>query len=70
MWCSVAPQLLAVVLSQTTLINKTILRNNVFSGTGYVGHATQLAPTLEELSRLEKEAQYVFLNRFYGATKA
>ena len=36
-------------------------------GTGYAGHAAQLAPTLAELSKLEKDAQNVFLNRFYNA---
>ena len=33
-------------------------------GSGYEGHASQLAPTLKELSRLEKEAQHVFLRTF------
>jgi len=37
------------------------------TGTGYAGHAAQLAPTLAELSKLEKDAQNVFLNRFYNA---
>jgi len=36
-----------------------------FAGGGYVGHASQLAPTLAELRRLEKEAQGMFLSRFY-----
>ena len=36
------------------------------SGTGYAGHASQLAPTLVELAKLEKEAQDVFLLQFYG----
>jgi len=42
------------------------------TGTGYAGHASQLAPTLAELAKLEKEAQNVFLHRFYNAapTKA
>jgi ATP-dependent RNA helicase DDX1 len=35
-------------------------------GTGYAGHASQLAPTLAELARLEKEAQQIFLRQFYG----
>lgn len=34
---------------------------------GYLGHADQLAPTLRELSRLEREAQNVFLHRFFDA---
>ena len=33
---------------------------------GYVGHADQLAPTLKELTRLEKESQNLFLHRFYN----
>ena len=33
-------------------------------GPVYEGHATQLAPTLAELSKLEKEAQHLFLNTF------
>ena len=33
-------------------------------GPTYEGHASQLAPTLKELSRLEKEAQHVFLRTF------
>merc|ERR1719356_367288 len=37
------------------------------TGTGYAGHAAKLAPTLAELSKLEKDAQNVFLNRFYNA---
>jgi len=36
------------------------------AGSGYVGHADQLAPTLKELTRLEKEAQNIFLRRFYN----
>ena len=30
----------------------------------YEGHAGQLAPTLAELAKLEKEAQLLFLQRF------
>ena len=33
---------------------------------GYVGHADQLAPTLKELTRLEKQSQNLFLHRFYN----
>ena len=33
---------------------------------GYVGHADQLAPTLKQLTRLEKESQNLFLHRFYN----
>ena len=36
------------------------------TGSGYKGHADQLAPTLKELRRLEKEAQNLFLHRFYN----
>jgi hypothetical protein len=42
---------------------------NCFSGSGYAGHASQLAPTLVELAKLEKEAQIVFLKNFYGRNK-
>ena len=34
------------------------------AGPLYEGHATQLAPTLAELSKLEKEAQHLFLQTF------
>lgn len=33
-------------------------------GPTYAGHASQLAPTLAELAKLEKEAQLVFLQKF------
>ena len=33
-------------------------------GPVYEGHAGQLAPTLAELAKLEKEAQLLFLQRF------
>merc|ERR1712043_135565 len=36
------------------------------TGSGYVGHADQLAPTLTELTRLERESQNLFLHRFYN----
>ena len=36
-------------------------KKRVDKGTGYEGHAGQLAPTLKELQRLEMEAQLVFL---------
>ena len=35
-------------------------------GPTYEGHASQLAPTLKELSRLETEAQHVFLRTLYS----
>ena len=34
-------------------------------GPVYEGHAGQLAPTLAELAKLEKEAQLLFLQRFF-----
>ena len=40
------------------------MNHNLISG--YVGHADQLAPTLKELTRLEKESQNLFLHRFYN----
>lgn len=36
-------------------------RKNV--GSGYVSHATQLAPTVKELSQLEIKAQLIYLKR-------
>ena len=38
-------------------------------GPTYEGHASQLAPTLAELAKLEKEAQLVYLQKFYGSGK-
>ena len=48
-----------------TWLNLDVWYDKIFV-LGYVGHADQLAPTLKELTRLEKESQNLFLHRFYN----
>jgi hypothetical protein len=49
---------------KTEKLEKKMGKIPSFPGPIYEGHASQLAPALAELARLEKEAQHVFLQTF------